>query len=174
MWFSSYETVRLALLSLVFGAVAGAYYDIFRILRIARKPSCESRAGRIGTALDAVLCAAGDLFFWITLACAYCVFIYDAANGRLRIVSLIACAAGGAAWYFTVGRLTALIAEKIVKAVRRAVRFAVRITVVPAFKVIKFAGSKIFGVMIRVFGAVYGRCAARRERKLAKKGYGII
>ena len=175
MWVSSYETMRLFARSLLFGACAGAYYDVFRVLRIARKPRGNAWSRRrVLRYADVALCFAGDLFFWLTLAAAYCVFIYDAADGRLRIVSLIALLCGAAAWYFSFGRLIVLVADKVIGAVRTAFSFAVGITVIPLARVIKRLAGLLGRLIGRLFGAFYDKVERRRELAGAEKGYGVF
>ena len=175
MWFSSYRVVRLFLWSLVFGAAAGAYYDLFRIARIARKPRGDSwgkhRILRYG---DVVLCFLGDLFFWITSAAVYCVFIYDLADGRLRIVSILALFIGFTVWHVTVGRLIVALADKIIYAVRVIILAVCRVTLIPAAKAVRYLSGRLAAFFRLIFGSVYTKAAIKRELKLASKGYGII
>ena len=174
MWFPAQRVVRLFLWSLVFGAAAGAYYDIFRILRIARKPRGDGwRHSRFLRHGDAALCFAGDLFFWLSSAAAYCVFIYDLADGRLRIASLIAVCLGFLFWFFTFGRLIVAAADLIIRAVRAAICAVCSVTVVPAAKGIRFIARKLAALFAGLFGAVYSRVAIRRELRLASRGYGF-
>ena len=175
MWFSAYRVIRLFLWSLVFGAASGAYYDIFRILRIARKPRGDAwKSRRLLRYGDAALCFAGDLLFWITLAAVYCVFIYDMADGRLRIISLIAVCLGFLAWYFTFGRLIVAAADRIIQAVRFVVKAVCRVTLFPAAKAVGYIARKIYAAFRKAFGLFYSKAAYRRELRLASKGYRVL
>ena len=174
MWFYSPQVIRLFLLSVLFGAGAGAFYDLFRILRIARKPRGEEwskrRFLRYG---DFILCFLGDMIFWIVLAVAYSIFIYAIANGRLRISSLIAAAIGFAAWFFSAGRLTVFLADRIIFGARFVLRFVARLTVIPAARIAYAAWSAVSGFIRKRIAIVVDRRTARRENSLAGKGYGL-
>ena len=175
MWFSAYRVDRLFLWSLLFGAAAGAYYDIFRIIRIARKPRGDGwKSRRFLRYGDAVLCFAGDILYWLTLAAAYCVFIYDAADGRLRIASLIAVAGGFLVWFFTLGRLVAAAADMIIYAVRLILKAVFRVTVVPAAKALRFIFTRIAGAFRAIRTAIYSVLAVRLEKRRAARGYGLL
>ena len=163
MWFSSGEVIRLFLWSLVFGLCSGAFYDIFRIVRIARRPT--RRVGPVDTAL----CVIEDLLYWLILAAAYCVFIYDVAGGRLRLISLAACAAGHAAWHFTLGRAVIFAADRIIAAVRAVLRLIFRLTVLPLARLIRILVRP--GVII--LAALYDKLKRSHELSLARRGYGV-
>lgn len=161
-------------MSILFGVCVGAFYDVFRVIRIARKPRGAAWSShRILRYADAVLCFCGDMLFWLTVAVAYCVFIYDAADGRLRIASLVAALLGAAAWYFSFGRLVVFAADKIIGFFRAAFRFILKITLFPIVRLLVFAATTAGGMLGRSFGALYGRIKYRRELSAADKGFGL-
>ena len=164
MWFSSADVVRLTVLSFVFGLGSGAFYDLFRIWRIARRPS-RRRAGRI----DFMLCVVEDLLYWLILSAAYCVFIFDAAGGRLRLISLAAAACGHLAWHFTLGRAVVFISGRIIAAVRAALRLLFRVTVVPALRALAF----LLRPAVRACGYIYDKTKRARGLRSARRGYGL-
>jgi len=108
-----------------------------------------------------------DLIFWMILAAAYSVFIYDVAGGRLRLSSLFACFAGHLIWHFTLGRLTVFLADRIIYAVKTALRFVFRITVLPLFKLI----TVILSPIASLFSVICDRIRQRRGIALAARGY---
>ena len=175
MWISSWQVTLFFRWSLVFGVCAGAFYDLFRILRIARNGSggLWSKHGflRFG---DFALCFAADMLFWLTLAVCYSIFIYRMAGGRLRLVSLFAVACGFAAWFFTCGRLVVFLADRIIALARRIVGFIVGITLVPLGRAVRFCMKKTAALLAFVFGSFYDRAARRRELTLAAKGFNIL
>lgn len=174
MWMSSAEITAFFLYSIVFGLLAGAFFDIFRILRIARgsvvKIKHISLFLRFG---DGILCFLSDLTYWLILAVAYSVFIYRWADGRLRIGSLICVALGFIVWHYTLGRLVMILADRIVALIRLIVGFILSVTLVPLWRFMTFVMRKIRTLFAVAFGALYHHIAVKRELSLASRGFGI-
>lgn len=174
VWLTSYEVTLFFGRSALFGTAAGAFYDIFRIIRISRKPKGEEWAKhrflRFG---DTVLCFVGDILFWLTLAVCYSIFIYHTIEGRLRLGSIASGVAGFLIWHLTAGRLIVFLADRIIALVRRIIAFIISVTLVPLGRAFCFIGKKAGELAGLVFGAVFHKVIWKREIALASKGFKI-
>ncbi len=174
VWVSSGQVTLFFLYSILFGVCAGAFYDLFRILRIARKPKERTKeAGRVLMLGDDILCFVSDMIYWLVLAAAYSIFIYREAEGRLRIGSLLCAAAGFLCWHFTIGRLIIFLADRIIRLIRLIFGFVLSVTLVPLLRLLRFIGQRLCALFSAVFGRVYHRFAVKRELSLASRGFGI-
>ncbi len=174
VWVSSGQVTLFFLYSIVFGVCAGAFYDLFRILRIARKPKERKReAGRFLRLGDDILCFVSDMIYWLVLAAVYSIFIYRESEGRLRIGSLLCAAAGFLCWHFTLGRLIIFLADRIIRLIRLVFGFVLSVTLVPLLRLLRFIGRRLSALFSAVFGSVYHGFAVKRELSLASRGFGI-
>ena len=86
--------------SLVFGAVSGAVYDIFRVFRVFAPH-------------NSFAVFAEDTVYCVSFAAVMCVLYYNYTNGRIRLYALICAAAGFSAYYFTLGKVVSASAVRI-------------------------------------------------------------
>lgn len=174
VWQSSAEITAFFLWSIVFGLFAGAFFDIFRIMRIARRSVVNLKRFSLFLRLgDGILCFLSDVVYWLVLAVGYSVFIYRWAGGRFRIGSLLCVAAGFLIWHYTLGRLVILLADRIISLIRLVIGFILSVTLVPILRLVSFFGRKIKSLFAAVFISLYHSIAVKRELSLASKGFGI-
>ena len=105
---SQISLAQLFLLSLAFGAVACAIYDLFRIRRIAIKIP--------------ILWHFEDFFFMLACAICFCVLFFVKSSGKVRGFAFGAALVGAGIYRYTLGRLVMRSAEKIIAAVKRILR----------------------------------------------------
>ena len=172
MWLSSADITVFFLWSIVFGLLAGALFDVFRIMRIARRSIVNVKRSSLFLHLgDGILCFLSDILYWLILAVAYSVFIYRWADGRLRIGSLLCAAAGFLIWHYTIGRAVMLLADRIIALIRVIVGFILSITLVPLYRLFAFVGRKVNNLFSAVFAVLCHSIAVKRELSLASKGF---
>lgn len=138
---------QLFVLALVFGFVAGAIYDVFRIRRIAINIP--------------ILWHFEDFFFMLACAVCFCVFFFVQSSGKVRGFAFAAAIAGLLIYRYTLGRLVIRCAEKIISFVKRLVR---RLLLPP----IRFVKRILRAVWKRISGAlrrVWLRYARRRSER---------
>ncbi len=103
-----------------------------------------------------------DLLFFLIAAAVTVIFFYAFHRGKIRLSAIFSLAAGFALYYFTVGRLVYALAERIVNAVRLAVRFAFSHTVLP----LCYAIGKGLAAL---YTALRGRILQRRAIALSER-----
>ncbi len=121
------------LLSIALGALLGACYDVFRILRIA----VPHRAGVV---------LAEDILFSVICAAATFLFLVSVDSGRIRVFALIGELVGFALYYCTVGALVIGISKWIIHAVRWLFALLWRIFAAPVLRFIKFCCGFFSGI----------------------------
>lgn len=94
------------LLSCGLGFLLGAYYDVFRVFRLALK------SGKRALFLQ-------DVFFFASAAVVTFLFALAVTDGQLRFYLFGGEGAGFAAYYFTIGRLVMRFAGAVIRAVLR-------------------------------------------------------
>ncbi len=95
------------LLSCGLGFLLGAYYDVFRVLRLALK------SGKRAIFFQ-------DVFFFASAAVITFLFALAVTDGQLRFYVFLGEGAGFAAYYFTIGRMVMRFAGVAIRAVLRA------------------------------------------------------
>ena len=174
LWVSSGQVTLFFGASLLFGLFAGALFDVFRIMRIARRSFGRASLPRFLRFGDGILCFFADMIYWLMLAAAYSVFIYHRAYGRLRLGSLLCVGVGFFVWHYTLGRLMILTADRIIALVRRIVGFIISVTLKPIFCALVFLVRRLLGILYRIRTAFYHRRTLKRELLLAGRGFGIM
>ena len=94
------------LFALLFGAVLGVFYDLFRISRIALRQ-------------NAVAIFIEDLFFWIVASVATFLFLLFENSGEVRVYLLLGVVLGAILYYFTLGILVMKLARLILTPFKR-------------------------------------------------------
>lgn len=90
-------------LSCGLGFLLGAFYDIFRVMRLVMKPGAKAVFVQ-------------DMVFFLTSAIATFLFALAVMDGELRFYLFIGLIAGFCAYYFTIGRLVMRCAGAVVAA----------------------------------------------------------
>ena len=106
---SPFDGARVLGQILLVGMAMGVYYDVFRVLRRVLRFS-----------YTAVL--AQDVFFFITSALAGFFVCIHLSGGRMRAAYVLAMLAGWAVYAFTVGAVVMFVLDRVIAAVRAAVR----------------------------------------------------
>lgn len=102
-WSNSGQLYNL-FLSCGFGFLVGAYYDVFRVIRLM----LPCRRGAVFFQ---------DVFFFVTFAAATFLFDLTLTGGQLRFYLFIGMGAGFAAYHFTLGRFVMAFARTILQAI---------------------------------------------------------
>ena len=139
--------------SVLIGALLGAVYDVFRIIRIA-----FDTAGR-GIVTDIVyfIC---DVMFFIIAAIGSAIFIFHVNNGRIRGIALFGSLVGFLLYYNTAGRLVSAVSGLIIAALYRVLRFVRDIILFSLLRLFKGIGDAVYS----------RRQTGRRIRRFKKKG----
>ena len=144
MVFNVQLTGRLLAASLLCGVLSASVYDVFR-------------AAGAFFPQGKVLVFVRDVAFCASYAAAMCVLFYNFTGGRIRLFAILASAAGFAAYYFTIGRLTKAASERLHS-------FLARLCARVSGKV----SQKCFRLR-RIFRSA---CAEKRILRMASDGFG--
>ena len=98
--------VRCTICSFPAGFLLGAYYDVFRVLRLALK------SGKRAIFFQ-------DVFFFASAAVITFLFALAVTDGQLRFYVFLGEGAGFAAYYFTIGRMVMRFAGAAIRTVLR-------------------------------------------------------
>lgn len=148
--------IFLIIWSFVVGVFLGAVYDIFRIRRISFSPEIRSKTRILkddvcpkhGTSklrgffrknieiIDLVLIFFEDVIFMVFSAIVISLLTYKFNSGKIRWFILASAAIGFTCYYLTIGRLVKRCAEKIIRAIRLVVWWIIKITIIPAIKLL--------------------------------------
>ena len=133
-----------ALYGAAVGASLGAVYDLFRALRIAAGLTlrrCFAYRGRTlptwGRRLSAALLFISDVLFSLIASAALSVTVFHLLSGHIRWFILLGTGLGFLLYRRTVGRLTARIMPRIIRAVGRFVLAAARLTLLPLLRLLR-------------------------------------
>lgn len=133
------------IVSLIFGFVLGAFYDVARIRHIAFRRSVK-KAVKIA---DAIIIFFEDVIFFVFAAIGIILISYKLHYGIIRWYAVGALALGFFIYRKTLGVLIMAISEKIINIICRILLFIKRRVILPAFRGIisisEKAGSKIKG-----------------------------
>lgn len=144
MWLLLYQNRGVAFLAAIaVGAVIGAMYDVFRIIRVV------FTGGRIRLFFE-------DVLFCVMAALVFTVFMFNATMGVVRMFVAVGALFGFFAYRFTLGLFTV-----------RAAR-AVKAWLTPPLKRAKLYMSKR---RKQFFATRATRLQAKRVRRFAKKGF---
>jgi len=111
------------LFSCAVGVFLGAFYDVFRIIRIAFNSKWLSVFFQ-------------DFIFCIFSALSVILLVFYTNSGIVRWFSLVGCFASFMLYHLTVGRIIMLAAKKIIDFIKKILYFIRSITIVPAKKLI--------------------------------------
>ncbi len=150
--------VLLLFYSLAVGAFLGVLWDSFRIIRIVcygkRKPGSltpiklpsngkdVSRAlsfshTQAPFSLSGIAIFISDLLFCLTAAVSVIILLFHLNGGEIRGFALFGAAIGFTVYYFTVGRLTVLFSDFIIKGIKKLILLVLSVTVIPIFKLLR-------------------------------------
>ena len=106
------------LFSCVVGGLLGAFYDVFRIIRIAFNSKWLSIFFQ-------------DLIFCILSAFSIILLVFYTNSGTVRWFSLFGCFACFVLYHMTVGKLIMFVSKKIIDFIKKVLGFIYKITVIP-------------------------------------------
>lgn len=161
-----------ALYGAAVGASLGTVYDLFRALRIAAGLTlrrCFAYRGRTlptwGRRLSAALLFISDVLFSLIASAALSVTVFHLLSGHIRWFILLGTGLGFLLYRRTVGRLTARIMPRIIRAVGRFVLAAARLTLLPLLRLLRL----LFRLLSCPPAALLRRLDSRRERRFAMR-----
>lgn len=117
------EILKLALISVILGMVIGIIYDIFRTMRIFRKPQ---RKGKLSGVFDFIVCFFEDLIFFLTLTVLNVIMLSAYGGGTLRIEVPVIEFTVFLIWHMTVGKLWVKAVYRIRVLLLRAIEFILK------------------------------------------------
>lgn len=170
----SQKVLALALLySAVVGAALGMLYDVFRIIRVAMKPSpgMPATLRAVYDAIGDTVIFTEDILFSFAAALVVIVFLFHINDGQLRWFVLAGAGIGFMLYYITVGRLLLLCAEAIISFIRMIIRFVLSLTLIPAIKAIRFIWRFIVKSATYTERKLYTSVVMRRTLRQAKRGF---
>lgn len=170
----SQKLLALALLySAVVGTVLGVLYDIFRIIRVAMKPS-PGMSPKLRSFYDAVgdtVIFIEDILFAFIAALVVAVFLFHVNDGQLRWFVLAGAAVGFFLYYMTVGRLVLLCAGAIISFVKAVLGFLLRITIIPLIKLLRIFRRFAVKFALRTERKIYTAVMMKRALRHAQRGF---
>ena len=167
------ETEALFLLgySLIVGAILGVIWDLFRVTRIAafgRKkrqnavfiplPSDKSELTRI-LSIDTsekhsniahIGVFLSDLGFCIFSAICVILMLFHASDGVIRGFAFAGAFIGFVIYYFTVGKLTVIFSDAIIKIIKKLLRFVLSLTLLPLIRLAKAIVKKLLSTIKKI------------------------
>lgn len=182
------------LLSLFFGVLCGALYDVLRILRVLhgvkygtgvsahlrerRLPLLPhtftaKKIGKNREALQKTLIFFGDLFYAVTVGLLFCVFVYWQNDGSFRFYLLVGAAVGASLYLATVGRLVIASAETIAACLRIVFLYLLFFVYTPVRFVLRHIMRilrALFRFFCRLLLPLYSAHRKQRLLKQAEKG----
>ncbi len=185
--------------SFLFGAVVGILNDVFRLSRvmlgvrysgksfdrlytlslpILKRPLGEIRGGKAKQGLLQAVMLLEDMALFAFAAGGTVVLNYYFNNGRFRFYTVVALVLGFVLYYFTVGKLVALLSEMIVFFLRAilGVLFASIFRPIAIFfvfleKIIKKLGINIEKTIANRRKRVYNKSKVKRTMECSREGF---
>jgi spore cortex biosynthesis protein YabQ len=107
------------------GAVAGLFYDFFRVLRKT------APHGRLAVQLE-------DLFYWLAVTVLVFYFMLHRNYGEIRLFSLLGMAVGATLYFVTVSYLIVKICVAFIEFIKKVIAAVVRLILLPFRIIIAF------------------------------------
>lgn len=166
------QILRILLYSLCLGAVLGAFYDVFRILRLMFKAGSGKSSGFKSFKLaSATVIFIEDIVYFFVCSCVFCIFIFYVNSGRFRSVALIGAIVGFFAYYYSVGRLVMLFSDLVIGFIKKLIKTVLYYTVRPVFILLKKVLELTFLRWFRAFRTVV---LLKYYLKCAERGFGVM
>ncbi len=187
--------VFLLLYSLTVGAFLGVLWDTFRIIRIVcygkrkagafspiKLPSNEKDVSRAlaFSHTQKVFSPSGiaiflsDLLFCLATTISVIILLFHLNGGEIRGFALFGAAVGFSVYYFTVGRLTVLFSDFIIKGIKKLVLLTLSVTVIPIFRLL----SKPFALLLQKINVKIRKIKTnifiKRRINEAREGFGLF
>jgi len=167
MGISLTEQSIVFLFSCVVGGLLGAFYDVFRIIRIAFNSKWLSIFFQ-------------DLIFCVLSAFSIILLVYYTNSGKVRWFSLFGCFTCFVVYHLTIGRFIMFVSKKIIDFIKKVLRFLYKITVIPLkmtvlfiLKQIKRLCKFILKTLKITKSRLYYASEKRKMNKSASRGFGL-
>lgn len=177
-----YDPLALTLKAALLGAVLGAVYDVFRIIRIAGAKTVAPKGvifekiklppAFFGVSTSEkprkyaknVVIFIEDMAFFIICAAAQTLFFLGENNGEIRIYCLIFSLIGFLIYHLTLGRLVIYFSSAIIFFSKCLLYWMIYIIIIP----IKFISHAVFRFLTAVFAATVGKIVMLIKKKRSK------
>lgn len=124
MTVSFLSELRFFLLSFVFGAFGGVYYDLFRFLRALKGQKASPEKQHLWrNFLSFAALFILDFLCVSSLGAIYCVFLYETHNGFFRFYSLASVLLGFFLYQKTVGKMIVFLLRRMAFLIRKCLSF---------------------------------------------------
>ncbi|MBC8569802.1 spore cortex biosynthesis protein YabQ [Zongyangia hominis] len=124
------QQTQVFLYACLIGAGLGAFYDVFRMIRLAVKNS-------------AVIVFIEDALFFAVCALVTFFYMMQAMGGQLRFFILLGEFLGAVIYYFTIGALVMKISKLIIRGIKAVLHFLFRIFIRPILLFLQWIGKKL-------------------------------
>lgn len=156
--------VYLLLCSVALGALLGVLYDLIRFAKMmlgVEYGKTDTKQGRVRRAIVFAVTFVSDVIFWVIFAASSVILTYNVSGGVFRAMVYVSMIAGGAVYYFTIGRLTLKLGIKLSKLIKKVAAKLLRLVIVP-FRAIISLIIKLYHLTI---GKVIGKIISERNRR---------
>ena len=156
--------------SVFLGVALGVFYDAVRFIKLLLGIGIGAmeRCGgfTFKRVISEVIVFAFDVIFWIVFAISSLILTYNVSGGVFRGMVYFGMISGGALYYFTVGRLTLKLGDKLARMIRRIAGGVIRFVLAPLRAIFYFV-LKIYHLTI---GKIIGKiiCVMRTRRQAGK------
>ncbi len=187
--------VLLLIYSLSVGAFLGVLWDCFRIIRIlfygkrktgTRSPTLlPSNEKDVSRALafshtqsffspSGIAIFLSDIIFCLTAAISVIILLFHLNGGEIRGFALLGAALGFSVYYFTVGRLTVLFSDIIIKTVKKFIYTLLSLTVIPVFRLLRKPLIWLLRKTSVKLGKIKTAAYIKKRINNAKNGFGLF
>ena len=115
-----------------------------------------------------------DIIFCLTAAVSVIILLFHLNGGEIRGFALFGAALGFTAYYFTLGKLTVLFSDYIIRGIKRLILLILSVTVIPIIKLLRkpiaFLARKTDIKIRKIKTAAF----IKKRTAEAGKGFGII
>ena len=169
------------------GALAGVYYDFFRIIRIARRSDSPVKSNPfylkvapkhffekrekapLTGAADTVLVFIEDLLFTLGCALAFIFLTYATNEGEIRIFGFILGALGFTLYYISIGKAVIYLSGHIIFSAKILIYWILYIIIKPIRIFCGFAMRTVRWIFAKTVGALAAKISYRRQLAYTKK-----
>ncbi len=186
--------VILLLYSLTVGAFLGILWDAFRIIRIAcygkkkngvpppvKLPANEKEVIRALAfkhsqkffSLSGILIFLSDLFFCISASISVILLIFHLNGGQIRGFAILGTFTGFTVYYFTVGKITIIFSDIIIKGIKKLISLILSVTLIPIMNFFKYTTEYLFLKINFKFRKMKTKNYINKQIKKSKSGFNL-
>ena len=145
------------------GLAVGAVYDVLRITRVLLVHLTGN--GTVSRRTVKALCFIEDVLFAVAASLVLILLVYYTGDGQLRALAPFGMGCGFFVWYVTLGKLIMRLSDTIAAAIAKAMRLAVRFTLLIASLPFRLLGHAFMCVVgYRLMAWATKIAAGRRTR----------